>query len=363
MGARLRAGAKSPAYDELAVRSRAAPRSRSPALTGVLDIDRVRSPQQLLALQRAAGNRAVASIVKTHLRPLKGPRSVMRDKVDLEARFKDKVQEVADATEKARYRSYLDDFKKIQDLLYDKPRVLGYLQVLSTAEAREDVGAVLSKGERGAWAASQPILLGNTTAFTTVVNRGQMFIDTVAPKHGVHAHRLQWNVISQDIAKGGYKHSAVQLYRESSRQWWRHKGWYMWQQILDTFDQSEFTSPEALTTFILDNANDPRLADLSAGIKAAEDSRRGLRNDRIKHYAKSDHFKQLKGWAESNDAQVLAVKRDDTVKLEDWTYTGFVRAKDAWLTPPAEIEKPHPEQPVPTVAYPPTHDPESRPPI
>jgi hypothetical protein len=287
----------------------------------------------------------------------------MREWRDLEEQYKGRVD--ADP-EKDYYRGYLDDFKRIQDLLYDVPKVRKYLRVLSTSKARKDVGAVLSKGE-GAWAASKPILLANTTAFTPVLNKGQMFVDTVAPAHGVHAHRLQWNVIGQDIAAGGYNHSAVELFRESSRQWWRRyhdvnadkpvtNGSYMWQQILDTFDNA-FTSPDALTKFIVDRPRTSRLADLSKGVKAAEESRLDMRNDRIKHYAASEHFKRLNEWAKG-DRQTSVVARDDTFVLDKWTYTGFVAG--AWMNPP--IEKPPMEQPVPTVAYPPGDDPESRPP-
>ena len=191
-------------------------------------------------------------MIKPHMRPRKGSRSIMRQR-DLEAQYKERV---ANDPKKDYYRGYLDDFKKIQDLLYDVPKVRGYLQALSTPEARENVGTRLSK-EEGAWAASKPILLANTSAFTTVLNKGQMFVDTVAQAHGVHAHRLQWYVIGQDIAKGGYNHSAVDLFRESSRVWWRQyhdpttatsvtNGLYMWAQILDTFGGSAFTTPDNL---------------------------------------------------------------------------------------------------------------------
>jgi len=292
----------------------------------------------------------------------------MRQPIDLEARYRGKVE---DDAAKEYYRGYLDDFKRIQDLLYDKPKVIRYLRELSTAKARQDVDARLSEGE-GAWAASKPILLANTSAFTPVLNKGQMFVDTVAPAHGVHAHRLQWNVIGQDIAQGGYNHTAVELFRESSRAWWRenyigpngekvNKGRYMWEQIVDALGDlgtSAFTSPEALTEFIV-NAKDTELADLSAGIKAAEASRRDLRNARIKHYAMSDHFQKLREWAKG-ERRERVVERDDTFVLEGWTYTGFIAG--AWMNPPSDIKQPKREQPVPTVAYRPEHDPRSRPP-
>jgi hypothetical protein len=322
----------------------------------------------LLALQRTVGNRAVASLVKPHLRPGKGSRGIMR-KRDLEAQYKDRV---ATDTKKEYYRGYLDDFKKIQDLLYDVPKVRGYLQALSTPDARENVDARLSK-EEGAWAASKPILLANTSAFTTVLNKGQMFVDTVAPSHGVHAHRLQWYVIGQDIAKGGYNHSAVDLFREASRVWWREyndpttatpvtNGLYMWAQILDTFGGTAFTTPDNLTKFIVDAADKSDFADLAnlaEGVKAAETSRRDLRNAHIRRYAASEHFTKLLEWAEGNRQESVPVKRDDKVVVDDWTYTGFIA--HAWMTPPSDIEQPDDDQPVPTIVYPPKHDPEGRP--
>lgn len=306
-------------------------------------------------------------MIKPHLRPGKGSRGIMRQR-DLEAQYKERV---ANDPKKDYYRGYLDDFKKIQDLLYDVPKVRGYLQALSTPEARENVDARLSK-EEGAWAASKPILLANTSAFTTVLNKGQMFVDTVAAAHGVHAHRLQWYVIGQDIAKGGYNHSAVDLFREASRLWWRQyrdtttgdpvtNGLYMWAQILDTFGGTAFTTPDNLTKFILaaaDNSSFADLANLSEGIKAAENARRDLRNEHIRRYAASEHFKQLYVWAQG-DRQKSAVKRDDKVVVDGWTYTGFIAG--AWMTPPSDIEKPDRDQPVPTIVYPPKHDPEGRP--
>jgi Family of unknown function (DUF5636) len=356
-----------------ALRGKEASPTRSPAIaapTSASTGQRATTPAphlQLLALQRAVGNRAVASLATTRLRSAKRPRSVMRQKRDLEAQYNARVE--AEPKKKNYYRSYLDDFKRIQDLLHDVAKVREYLQVLSTAKAQEDIDAVLSGGE-GAWAPAKPILLVNTKAFTPVLNKGQMFVDAVAPRHGVHAHRLQWNVISQDIAKGGYNHSAVDLFRESSRQWWRQynnpannnapvtNGRYMWEQILDTTGDvklSGFTSPEALTQYILEEPDTSGLAHLSKGIKAAEGSRLNLRNDRIKHYAASEHFKQLTARAEG-DRQV---GRDDKFVLEGWTYTGFIA--DAWVNPPPGVERPPRDQPVPTVAYRPGHDPESRP--
>jgi len=313
----------------------------------------------------------VASLVETHLRPMKSSRSLMRQR-DLEAQYKDRI---AADPDKDRYRGYLEDFKKIQALLHNVPKVSEYLRALSTPEARGNVDASLSR-EEGAWAASKPILLANTAAFTTVLNKGQMFVDTVAPAHGVHAHRLQWYVIARDIAKeGGYNHSAVELFRESSRVWWRQytdpkfntpvtKGYYMWEQILDRTGDMEttaFTTPDNLTKFIVEAGGDPNLAHLSEGIKAAEKSRRDLRNEHIERYAASTHFNQLHEWAKG-DQQQIAVRRDDKIVVDGWTYTGFLPR--AWMTPPANIKEKladTPEQPVPTLVYPPGHDPEARP--
>jgi len=85
------------------------------------------------------------------------------------------------------------------------------------------------------------------------------------------------------------------------------KGHYMWEQIVDALGDvklSAFTSPEALTQYIVEEPDTSDLAHLSKGIKAAEGSRLNLRNDRIRHYAASEHFRQLSagrgrptGWA------------------------------------------------------------------
>lgn len=310
----------------------------------------------VLQLQRRAGNRAVQQLIPARVQDSTLV-PIMRAKVNLSGLYQGKVNRLNDP-DRTKYAQLLADFIRIQDLLFDEKRVMSYLGKVSAVKAAWSLDDHLAEFEN-AFAAARPVLLADAgAAFTRIVNRGQMFVDLVAVKHGMHAHRLQWNIIGQDIqSRGGYHNSSVELYREASRQWWR-TDWegkprrYLWEQIIDAFggkEQKMFSSPENLTTAISEAGLLSGLLRLWWGQSSQEAKRTNLRDQICKRYVDSDWF--------DLDERDVHIHTHRTV--DGWTYTGFLKGR--WRQGSGGLDPIPKEVPLPTVAYPPGHKPEARP--
>ncbi len=311
------------------------------------------STRDVLYLQRTLGNQFVQRMIakpQQHVSAVTAitPASkVSIQREDLEALYGEHVK-----SKDEKYRKYLDDFNKVNALLQDEARVELYLTNISEAidEWAPNLNTTLKAYEK-AYAAAVPVLIGSAGgAFTRIVNRGQMFEDLVAKPHGVYSHRIQWYLVGEDIkANGGYHFTAVQLFREASREFWRNtaeitKGKFMWERLVDTFGgtATTFTTPDRLEEYIIANAK-KKFTRLQAEVAKSSTGQRARKAELRQRYTDSDHATQNEGKEVPRDAEVI---------IDGDIYTGFLKsgwseASDSWL---------------PTVVYPSGNNPEARPP-
>jgi hypothetical protein len=181
-------------------------------------------------------------------------------------RYSDVKEEYQYADRSPEEKLWLDDFKRIQELLSSETRVWAHLLTLNNLmyQAGTGVSETLTTQEtQQGYSDVKPMFLKATTepAFKAVVSRGQQFLDLVAVAHGTHTHRLQWCIVGLEIDQhpDQWNHTAVQLYQESVNPHWRRKTGAlpnMWDLIVDSsqgFSPSatDFTRPENLETYIV----------------------------------------------------------------------------------------------------------------
>jgi hypothetical protein len=209
------------------------------------------TPQALLSLQRSVGNQAVSQLLRGNvsapgaatITPLSRTTTVghlQRDELD------DLYGERA--KENQQKQSYLADFQRILTLLKDKDRVLRILRQSLLAQPTGWQGRLATAEQQANFAPARPVLIGAVPAdfFRSMIGAGQPFEDMLGGAHGIHSHRIQWYVVQHDIAQSGtYHHTALELYKEAGNAFWKDgKGNYMWDNVVDRQDFTEFASPE-----------------------------------------------------------------------------------------------------------------------
>ena len=210
--------------------------------------------------------------------------------------------------ERAGDKTWLDDFIHIQNVLSDKTKVETHLQLLNDTMTRENLSltAALSKFEKvSGFSPLQPLLIGFVPApvFRGIVRGKQTFQDLVAKPHGVQTHRLQWYIINQEVAQGGFRHTGVNLYAETADpRWIGSNGKDMWQNMVDNFNTQaindfDFTSPDKLEAFLLSDDVKAASPELNQNIQTGSDTSRTVKAAHQKFYkdnVKDSDQKKLK---------------------------------------------------------------------